>query len=206
MMSTHGYSDSIHHALAFCAKHHPGPVSRHDGHSALLSTANVAVILSRHQADETTIVAAILKFLVDATPQERLAPLQQNIARRFGGMVAAAVEAAAEPRFDPMGRERTWKACRFEALARLAGASARVTDIWMASEIHTCGMALTDIRRLGAEYARSVSPAPLQDLLWWHGSILEVVGGRQGEVRASLTAEFRQLSGEVAAYLSEGAS
>jgi hypothetical protein len=203
---THGYSDSIHHALAFCAKHHPGPVSRHDGHSALLSTANVAVILARHQADETTIVAAILKFLVDACPQLRIAPIQQNIARRFGGMVAAAVEAAADPRFDPLGRERTWKASRFEALARLAVASPRVADIWMAAEVHTCGIALTDIRRLGVEYARSVAPAPLPDLVWWHGSILELVGNRSGEVRPTLAAEFRQLSREVAACLSEGGS
>jgi (p)ppGpp synthase/HD superfamily hydrolase len=205
-MTAHGYSDSIHHALAYCAKHHPGPVSRHDGHSPLLSTANVAVILSRHQADETTIVAGILKFLVDASPQARLPLLHQSIARRFGGMVAAAVEAAADPRFDPLGRERTWKASRFEALARLAVASARVADIWMASEIHTCGLALTDIRRLGAEYARSVAPAPLQDLLWWHCSILEIVAGRPGEVRPSLTAEFRQLSGEMASVLSKGPS
>src|SRR6188474_1800270 len=136
-MPTHGYSDSIHHALAFCAKHHPGPVSRYDGHNPLLTTANVAVILSRHQADDTTIVAGILKQLVDASPVTRLSQLQQSIAGRFGGLVAAAVEAATEPRFDPLGRERTWKASRFEALARLAGASARVTEIWMATEIHT---------------------------------------------------------------------
>lgn len=202
-MSAHGYSDTIHHALAFCAKHHPGPVSRYDGHNPLLGTANVAVILARHQADDTTIVAAVLKRLIDSVPQERIAPLHHNIARRFGGMVAAAVEAAAEPRFDPLGRERTWKASRFEALARLSGASARVADIWIAAEIHTCGMALTDIRRLGVEYARTAAPAPPDDLLWWHGSILEVLGGRSSECRPSLQSEFRQLSREVAAYLSD---
>lgn len=201
-MSSHGYSDTIHHALAFCAKHHPGPVSRYDGHNPLLSTANVAVILARHQADDTTIVAAILKQLVDACPQARLGPVQQNIARRFGGMVAAAVEAAAEPRFDPLGRERTWKASRFEALAKLSTASARVADIWIAAEIHTCGMALTDIRRLGVEYARSAAPAPPEELLWWHGSIIEVLGSRRSECRPSLQSEFRQMSREVAAYLS----
>lgn len=200
-MSAHGYSDTIHHALAFCAKHHPGPVSRYDGHNPLLGTANVAVILARHQADDITIVAAILKRLIDASPLERLAPLHQNIARRFGGMVAAAVEAASEPRFDPLGRERTWKASRFEVLARLAGASARVADIWIAAEIHTCGMALTDIRRLGVEYARTAAPAPPEDLLWWHGSILEVLVERRSECRPSLQHEFRQLSREVASYL-----
>ena len=202
-MHSHGYSDTIHHALAFCAKHHPGPVSRYDGHNPLLSTANVAVILARHQADDTTIVAAILKHLIDASPQERLALLHQNITRRFGGLVAAAVEAASEPRFDPLGRERAWKASRFEALERLTGASARVADIWLAAEIHTCGMALTDIRRLGVEYARTAAPAPPEDLLWWHSSILEVLGGQKSEARPSLQSEFRQLSREVAAYLAD---
>jgi len=200
-MPTHGYSDSIHHALAFCAKHHPGPVSRYDGHNPLLTTANVAVILSRHQADDTTIVAGILKQLVDASPVTRLSQLQQSIAGRFGGLVAAAVEAATEPRFDPLGRERTWKAVRFEALARLAAASARVTEIWMATEIHTCGRALTDIRRLGVEYARSVAPAPPEDLLWWHRAMLEILDGRGSDLRATMVSELRQLSQEVGAYL-----
>lgn len=199
---THGYSDSIHHALAFCAKHHPGQVSRHDGHSPLLMTANVAVILSRHQADDVTIVAGILKQLVDACPPARLPPLQHSIACRFGGLVAAAVEAATEPRFDPLGRERTWKASRFEALARLSGASARVTEIWMATEIHVCGRALTDIRRLGVEYARSVAPAPPEELLWWYRAILEALDGRGSDFRVSLLAELRDLAQEVGAYLS----
>lgn len=189
-----GYSDSIHHALAFCAKHHPERVSRYDGHNPLLTTANVALILSRHQADDATVVAGVLKQLIDATPLTAVAALQQNITRRFGGLIAAAAEAAAEPRMDPAGRERTWKATRFEALARLSAASPRVADIWMASEIHVCGVTLTDIRRLGVEYARSLCPAPPEELLWWHTALLEVLAGRGAEARGSLQEELRQLS------------
>jgi len=200
-MIPHGYSDSIHHALAFCAKHHPGPVSRYDGHNPLLGTANVAIILARHHADDTTIVAAVLKQLVDACPLERIGPLHNSIAGRFGGLVASAVEAAMEPRFDPAGRERTWKVARFEVLARLASASLRVAEIWMATEIHACGLALTDIRRLGAEYARSVAPAPPDELLWWHRAILEVLDYRGGEFRGSLLTELRDLSHQVGTYL-----
>ena len=192
-----GYSDSIHHALAYCAKHHPVPVSRNDVHSPLLTTASIAVILCRHQTDDATVVAGILKQLIDATPQPAVPALNQNIARRFGGLIASAAEAAAEPRFDAGGRERSWKATRFEALALLAGASPRVADIWMASEIHTCGVALTDIRRLGVEYARTVTPAPPAELLWWHAALLEVLGGRGTEVRSSLQEELRQLSSQV---------
>src|ERR1051326_3276652 len=91
-MQSHGYSDSIHHALAFCAKHHPGPVSRYDGHNPLLTTANIAVILSRHHADDATIVAGVLKQLMDACPPQRRVALLQNITLRFGGLVAVAVE------------------------------------------------------------------------------------------------------------------
>ncbi len=198
-MARHGYSDSIHHALAFCAKHHPGRVSRYDGHNPLLGTANVAIILSRHGAEDTTIVAAILKQLVDVSPLDRVTPLHASIAARFGGLVAAAVEAAGTPRFDPAGRERTWKVARLEVLARLTTASARVADIWMATEIHACGIALTDIRRLGAEYARSVSPAPPEDLLWWHRAVIEVLEFRS-EFQGTLLAELRDLSRQVAAY------
>lgn len=203
-MTRRGYSDTIHHALAFCAKHHPGRVSRYDTHSPLLTTASIALILSRHEADDTTIVAAILKQLVDASPQPRLADLVQNIAGRFGGLVAGAVEAAAEPRFDPLGRERTWKACRFEALARITASSPRIAEIWMASEVHSCGVALSDIRRLGVEYVRSVSPAPPADLLWWHGALLEALGQRSSEIRSGLLAELRELTGEVGTYLAGG--
>jgi hypothetical protein len=72
----------------------------------------------------------------------------------------------------------------------------------MATEIHTCGRALTDIRRLGVEYARSVAPVPPEELLWWHRALLEVLDGRSTDCRASLLAELRTLSREVGAYLS----
>ncbi len=200
-MHSRGFSDSIHHALAFSAKHHPGPVSRYDGHNPLLGTANIAIILSRHDADDTTIVAGILKQLLDACSQDRIATLQASIAGHFGGLVAAAVEASLEPRFDPAGRVRPWKVARFEVLSRLATCSGRVAQIWIATEIHACGLALTDIRRLGAEYARSVAPAPPEELLWWYRAMLEVIDFRAGEFRGSLFAELRELSQQVANYL-----
>ena len=74
----------------------------------------------------------------------------------------------------------------------------------MASEIHLCGVALTDIRRLGVEYARSVSPPPPADLLWWHRALLEVLGHRSAEVSTGLLLELRDLTGEVGTYLAGG--
>jgi hypothetical protein len=200
----HGYSDRIHHALAFSAKHHPGPVSRYDVHSPLLTNAHVAVILARHGCDETSIVSGILKYLIDSSPQPTIGQLHQAIACRFGGLVAATVDGAAEPRFDPLGRERTWKAARFEVLGRLAASSVRVVEVWMGSEIHVCGQALTDIRRLGVEYARSVAVAPPMELWWWHRALLEVVTARARELRPSLLVELKGVTAEVGTLLKDG--
>ncbi len=200
-MHPRGFSDAIHHALSFAAKHHPGPVSRNDRHNPLLGTANIAIILAHHRADETTIVSAILKQLVDVTPQDRLPALRTGIAMRFGGLVSAAVEASMDPRFDPSGRERAWKVTRFEVLSHLSSCSWRVAQIWIATEIHGCGLALTDVRRLGAEYARSVSPAPPEELLWWYRAMLEVLDFRGAEFQGGLLTEFKDLSQQVGMYL-----
>ncbi len=200
-MHPRGFSDAIHHALSFAAKHHPGPVSRYDRHNPLLGTANIAIVLAHHRADETTVVSAILKQLVDVCPQERIGALHTSIAMRFGGLVSAAVEASMDPRFDPAGRERPWKVTRFEVLSQLSSCSWRVAQIWMATEIHHCGLALTDIRRLGAEYARRVAPAPPEELLWWHRAMLEVLDFRGAEFQGSLLAELKDLSHQVGVYL-----
>jgi len=171
----HGYSDRIHHALAFTAKHHPGPVSRYDGHSCLIRASSVAIILARHGGDETTIVASVLKQLVDAVEFERLPSTRQAVADRFGEAVVEAVDAAAEPRFDPLGRERTWKATRFEYLDRLPLAPVRAVDIIAADELHRLGSALVSVRRLGVEYLESAGITHPEDTEWWMRSLLEVL-------------------------------
>jgi hypothetical protein len=90
---------------------------------------------------------------------------------------------------------------RFEVLARLTGASPRVVDVWTATEIHHCGLALTDIRRLGVEYARAAAPAPPEDLLWWHRSLADLLSNRPDTGHSTLHAEFRVLARELAACL-----
>ena len=72
------YSDRIHHAFAFAAKHFPERVSRYDGQSCLIRTSSVAVVLARYGADESTIVAGILKQLVDASPYASQAPVRRT--------------------------------------------------------------------------------------------------------------------------------
>ena len=197
----HGYSDRIHHALAFTAKHYPEPVSRYDDHSCLIRASSVAVILARYDADEPTIVAAILKQLVDACPHERQESLTQHLERKFGAQVAAAVREAMEPRFDVLGRERTWKACRFEYMARLAGAAPRSVDVVVAHEMHQLGSALVSIRRLGVEYLEVAGLPHSDDVRWWHRTLLDTLESHAAWRRAEMCQALIRLTEDLESRL-----
>ncbi|MCC7131894.1 MAG: HD domain-containing protein [Gemmatimonadales bacterium] len=197
------YSDRIHHAFAFAAKHYPEPISRYDGQSCLIKASSVAVILARHGVDESTIVASILKQLVDACPYPRQESLAREILAKFGPTVAFAVEAAAEPRFDVLGRERTWKAARFEYLTRLAAAAPSAVDVCVADELHRIGAALVSIRRLGVEYTE-VGGVPSEDSHWWLATMGEMLAGHPTWTRQEMLSEFRRLAAELAQRLRDG--
>ncbi len=197
------YSDRIHHALAFAAKHYPDRISRYDGQSGLIRAASVAVILARHQADELTITTSILKHLVDACPHGRLESLAREILAKFGTGVADAVQAAAEPRFDVLGRERAWKAGRLEYLARLSVAPVPALDACVAEEVHRLGSALVSIRRLGVEYLGSSGVPSHADTVWWLRMFGETLGSHPRWRRPELLAEFRRLAAELRHRLDE---
>ncbi|MGE0443184.1 MAG: HD domain-containing protein [Gemmatimonadales bacterium] len=197
------YSDRIHHAFAFAAKHYPAPVSRYDGESRLIRASSVAVILARFGVDEPTIVASILKHLVDACPPDRQMSLGQEIMRKFGPNVALAVDAAAEPRFDVLSRERTWKACRSAYLSRLLTAPSSAIDVCVADELHAIGAALVAIRRLGIEYLDQAGEPTHDDTRWWLGALADTLRAHPTWRRAEMQNEFRRLAQELASRLSE---
>jgi hypothetical protein len=202
-MLLHGYSDRIHHALAFTAKHYPQPVSRYDGQSGLIRASSVALILARYSADEPTIVAGILKQLVDGSPIERQASLADEIGKKFGAHVSATVAAAAEPRFDVLGRERSWKACRFEYLAKLLAAVPRVVDVAVADELHRLGSALVSVRRLGVEYLETAGVPHPEETRWWMHSLLDSLRAHLTWHRSDMLTDLTHLTGELDRRLAE---
>ena len=197
------YSDRIHHALAFAAKHYPERVSRYDGESGLIRASSVAVILARFGADESTIVASILKHLAGACPPDRQLSLGQDILRKFGPTVALTVDGAAEPRFDTLSRARTWKACRFSQLARLSTVGPAAIDVCLAEELHRIGAALVAIRRLGIEYLDPAGEPTPEDTRWWLGALGETLRLHPTWRRHEMFAEFRRLSLELGERLGE---
>jgi (p)ppGpp synthase/HD superfamily hydrolase len=197
LLSMHGYSDKISHAFAFAAKYYGSTAPAGAGIDYLVHPANVAVILTGYGCEPVTVVAGILHHVLEEALPSRADMLAAKIADKFGPVVLAIARDALEPKFDLNGGERPWQACKQEYLTRLATAEPRALDVCVAHEIHRCGSMATALRRLGAEYVRTVSRASSEQIVWWYRSLLEALTARSDWPRRDMIAEFRRLSAEL---------
>lgn len=190
---THGYSDRIAHALAFAAKHGAPRSGPGAGVPYLTHPANVAVILARYGCDETTIVAGIITALLSEAEPARRTILETKIAGKFGDRALTIARQAVEPRYDHRGRQRGWEACKLEYLSVLSEADCRTLEVCAASEIHLCGVLLTDARRLGPEYLSGYAPGGAPAVLRWLRDVVELLGRHPAGPRPGMLAELRDL-------------
>ena len=88
-----GYSDRINHAFAFAAKHHDRQVRKGTRLPYLTHPANVAVILTRYDRDEDTVVAGILHDVIEDCVREGWTRemLEDRISSKFGPQVLETV-------------------------------------------------------------------------------------------------------------------
>lgn len=194
---TWAYSDRVHHAFAFAAKHYVPRAPAAGGADFIAHPGNLAVILSRYGVDQVTVVAGILHLVLEEAPADRQDALRQKIGDKFGPVVLAIARDAAEPRYDVRGHERPWRTCKLDHLAHLAVAEPRAIDICVADEIHLAGLCLTAVRRLGAEYVRAVSSATSDQAIWWYRSLIEVLERRPDWQRQEMLEELRALTTDV---------
>jgi (p)ppGpp synthase/HD superfamily hydrolase len=148
-MTSPGYSDRVNHALAFAAKHHDQQVRRGTRAPYATHPANVAIVLTRYQQDDTAVVAGILFQVVEdsvlqGTSREML---DQRIAGKFGDTTLETVLAVVERRTDDDGIELSPDERRDDALVRLADASESARWVCAAHVLHDAGTLLADLRR-----------------------------------------------------------
>ena len=148
-MTSPGYSDRVNHALAFAAKHHDQQVRRGTRAPYATHPANVAIILTRYQQDDTAVVAGILFQVVEdsvlqGTSREML---DQRIAGKFGDATLETALAVVERRTDDDGIELSPDERRDDALIRLADASESARWVCAAHVLHDAGTLLADLRR-----------------------------------------------------------
>lgn len=144
-----GYSDRINHAFAFAAKHHDRQVRKGTRPPYLTHPANVALILTRYDRDEDTVVAGILHDVVEDCVREGWTRemLEDRIAAKFGASVLEAVLAVTKRKFDDDGVELSREDIRRDYLERLATASETARWVCAADKVHNAGSILADLRR-----------------------------------------------------------
>lgn len=148
-MTMTGYSDRINHALAFAAKHHDQQVRKGTRLPYLTHPANVAIILTRYQRDDQTVVAGILHDVIEDCVREAYTRdmLEQRIGDKFGAEVLDTVLAVTQRRLDDDGVELAYDERRADYLERLAAASDAARWVSAADALHNAATLLTDLRR-----------------------------------------------------------
>ena len=151
LIPVHGYSDPVNHALAFAAKHHDRQVRKGTKLPYLTHPANVAVILTRYDRDELTVVAGILHDAVEDCVRDGYTRemLEQRIGEKFGEGVLETVLAVTYRRVDDEGVELSSEERKTDYLKRLAGANDAARWVCAADKVHNANSILSDLRRTG---------------------------------------------------------
>ncbi len=148
-MSVHGYSDRINHALAFAAKHNDREVRKGTRLPYGTHAANVAVILTKYDRDEDTVVAGILLDVIEDYLRDHYTRemLEQRIADKFGVPALETALAVVMRTMDDDGVELSHDERRDDYLDRLAAASEASRWVCAADAVHTGSTILADLDR-----------------------------------------------------------
>ena len=147
--TTRGYSDPVNHALAFAAKHHDRQVRKGTRLPYLTHPANVALILTRYDRDEPTVIAGILHDVVEDCVRDGYTRqmLEQRIGEKFGADVLDTVLHVTKRQTDDEGVELNRDEQKEDYLARLSSASESALWVCAADKLHNANSILSDLRR-----------------------------------------------------------
>jgi (p)ppGpp synthase/HD superfamily hydrolase len=197
-MGETGYSDRINHALAFAAKHHDRQVRKGTRLPYLTHPANVAIILTRYDQDEDTVVAGILHDVVEDCMRERYSRdmLEQRIGEKFGGDVLEAVLAVTQRTADNQGIELSSDERKDDYLDRLAQAGERARWVCAADKVHNGNSILADLRRtLDPDTVWNRFNSGREGTIRWYRRVYERL--RELGFEASIMGELRHVAEEL---------
>jgi (p)ppGpp synthase/HD superfamily hydrolase len=148
-MTITGYSDRINHALAFAAKHHDRQVRKGTRLPYLTHPANVAIILTRYERDDDTVVSGILHDVIEDCMREHYTRdvLEQRIGDKFGSHVLDIVLSVTDRQVDDEGIELSSEERKEDYLQRLAQADEAARWVCAADKLHNASTILADLKR-----------------------------------------------------------
>ena len=190
-MTITGYSDRINHALAFAAKHHDQQVRKGTRLPYLTHPANVAIILTRYEREDQTVVAGILHDVIEDCVREAYTRqmLEQRIGDKFGGDVLDTVLAVTQRRLDDDGVELSYDERRDDYLERLSLAGDAARWVCAADALHNAATLLADLRRtIDPDTVWRRFTANREDTARWYRRILDRLRsvGFQGDILREL--------------------
>jgi (p)ppGpp synthase/HD superfamily hydrolase len=144
-----GYSDAINHAFAFAAKHHDRQVRKGTRLPYLTHPANIAVILTRYDQDDDTVVAGILHDVVEDCVRDGYTRemLEQRVGEKFGNAVLQTVLQVTYRRLDDDGVELSSSDRKSDYVERLASAGNAARWVAAADKLHNVRSILSDLER-----------------------------------------------------------
>lgn len=167
-----GYSDRIHHALAFADKHHDREVRKGTRLPYFTAPANLAVMLTRYGQDEGTVVAGVLRQTVEDYLRDGYSvdAVRERLADKFGEATVDVLLGAVPRRLDDDGIELSHEEQKGDLLARLATASDAARWVCAAHEVHEASALLADLRRTSFPESvwQRVSEGREARLRWYH--------------------------------------
>ncbi|HEY0779917.1 MAG TPA: HD domain-containing protein [Gemmatirosa sp.] len=200
-MAVPGYSDRVNHALAFAAKHHDREVRKGTRAPYFTAPANVAVILTRYDCDEDTVVAGVLRHAVEDMLRDGASEdgVHERLADKFGPGAVEAVLHVARRRFDDDGVELSHEEQKHDVLDRLSGASGAARWAFAAHELHDAATLLADLRRTSfpdAVWQRVAEGAAAR--VRWYGEAAARLAG--AGFHAGIVDELRAVSTELGTH------
>ena len=167
-----GYSDRIHHALAFADKHHDREVRKGTRLPYFTAPANLAVMLTRYGQDEGTVVAGVLRQTVEDYLRDGYSvdAVRERLADKFGEGTVDVLLAAVPRRLDDDGIELSHEEQKADLLSRLADAPDAARWVCAAHEVHEASALLADLRRTSFPESvwQRVSEGREARLRWYH--------------------------------------
>jgi (p)ppGpp synthase/HD superfamily hydrolase len=175
-MHSSGYSDRINHALAFAAKHNDRQVLRGTRQPYRAHASTVAIILTRYDRDDDTVIAGILQDVVADCVSDRTSPetLEQRVGQKFGSHVLQSVLSITPRRVDESGVDFSHDERRDDLLERLQQADDRARWVVAAEALYVVGGKLADLRRtIDPDSVWSQTPLGREGTVQWYRAICE---------------------------------
>jgi (p)ppGpp synthase/HD superfamily hydrolase len=180
-------TDRFETALAFAAQIHQGHARKRSQIPYLSHLLSVAALVLEDGGGEDEAIAALLH---DAIEDQGHRTDLDDLRHRFGGRVAAIVEACSDTDQQP---KPPWRGRKEAFIDRMRTAPPDVLRVACADKLHNARSTLGDLRRQGPE-AWEKFGAGREEQLWYYNSLSQLFGER---IPGPLSAELARTVAEI---------